>query len=346
MKIVLRLALVAVVAASAVLICYAVRGRLPDNCAGTDTQQCRYDLDALRKTDTNLLIAAGVRYIRPAVTGVTALAVAADDTVLVGSRTGIELLSPDGRSLAHFDTGARVHCLAVTDSGDILAGFGDHIEVFGRDGARKAVWRSPAPGATLTSVAACTGLVFAADCANRVIWRFNLGGELLGRIGDSDDAERKNGFIVPSAFFDVAAGRDGTVWVVNPGAHRLENFTADGRFLSYWGRASMAADGFCGCCNPSHFAINVDGSFVTSEKHIVRVKIYDPAGRLKGIISGQEQWDKEAVGLDLAVDSAGRILVLDPQADVVRVYSMEQADTPAEDAVGRVNAPGYGHKRQ
>jgi hypothetical protein len=64
-----------------------------------------------------------------------------------------------------------------------------------------------------------------------------------------------------------------------------------------------------------------DGSFVTSEKHLVRVKRYDAAGRFTGIISGQDEWGKDVVGLDLAVDSTGRILVLDPSSDSIRMYS-------------------------
>jgi hypothetical protein len=67
-------------------------------------------------------------------------------------------------------------------------------------------------------------------------------------------------------------------------------------------------------------ALAPDGSFVTSEKHLVRVKRYDATGRFAGIISGQREWRKDVVGLDLAVDSKGRILVLDPAADGVRVY--------------------------
>ena len=82
----------------------------------------------------------------------------------------------------------------------------------------------------------------------------------------------------------------------------------------------MGSAGFCGCCNPSNMALTPAGEFITSEKHIVRVKQYDAKGQLKGVISGQDDWTPNAVGLDLAVDSTGRILVLDPTADVIRVY--------------------------
>lgn len=320
MKTVFRLAMVSVGAAALVLLCYTMLRCLPGGISGSNGQ-CRYDLDSLRKADTNQLVAAGIKYVKPAIPGMTSLAVDSSGNIIVGSKTGIEILDTGGARRSRFGVSEPVYCLAVAPGGDILAGLKDHIEVYSSDGIRRAVWKSPDPKADLTSIAVAADRVFAADCVNRIVWSFSLSGERLGRIGDRDKDKRRHGFIVPSAFFDVAVAADGTLWVANPGEHRLEHFTADGRFLGCWGKASMEADGFCGCCNPSNFAIMPDGSFVTSEKHIVRVKIYDAAGIFKGIISGQEQWDKDAVGLDLAVDSKGRVLVLDPQAEVVRIYA-------------------------
>ena len=326
-----------------VLVLSVTSCRKKDNCADVNPN-CRYDLNALKKTDTNLLIKAGVSYIKPAMSNLTALAVDGADSIIVGSRTGIEIIGTNGTRLSRFTVGMPVSCLAAATGadedfvplngpgwdgrfrtrllgGDVFVGQKDHIEVYGQDGTRKAVWKSPDPKTELTSIAVSRQFVYAADCVNRIVWRFSIAGVLLGRVGAKDNDRRKNGFVVPSAFFDVAVSRDGSLLAANPGEHRIEHFTADGTFMASWGRASLEADGFCGCCNPSNFAIMPDGSFVTSEKHIVRVKIYDAAGGFKGIISGQEEWPKEAIGLDLAVDSRGRIFVLDPQADVVRVYT-------------------------
>lgn len=314
------LAVIAAGTAFLVLLFHCLPGRSGEQCPPASAQ-CRYDLSALKKTDTNLLIKAGTSYLKPTMSNLTALAVDGKDNIIVGSRTGIEILGQGGERSSCFPVSEPVNCLAVSPAGDIIAGMKGHIEVYSRDGTRKAVWRSPDSRADFTSIAVSSNFVYAADYVGRAVWQFSPAGELLGRIGDKDGDRRKNGFVVPSAFFDVAVAADGSLWVANPGEHRLEHFTADGRFLSCWGSFSMAADGFCGCCNPSNFAITPDGSFVTSEKHIVRVKIYDAIGGFKGIICGQEAWQKEAVGLDLAVDSQGRILVLDPQTDVVRVYS-------------------------
>jgi hypothetical protein len=71
-------------------------------------------------------------------------------------------------------------------------------------------------------------------------------------------------------------------------------------------------------------AIRRDGSFVTSEKGLVRVKLYTPAGDLVGVVAGSDQFDEGVSGLDLAADSAGRILVLDPVRLEVRVFEVRQ----------------------
>lgn len=290
------------------------------NCSPSN-KECQYDLMAIKKTDTNLLLRTHTQWIKPSLSNLTALVVDRSDRIIVGSLYAIEILSAQGTHITTLPLNEPVRCLTVSAQGDIFAGFNDHIEVFDQAGIRKMVWKSPDPKAMLTSIAVSSTHVFAADCANRIVWRFTLTGEPDGQIGHKDQVQRKEGFVVPSAFFDLALAADGSIWVANPGVHRLDHFTAEGVFLNSWGHFSMDAKGFCGCCNPSNMALMPDGDFITSEKHIVRVKRYDAQGRLRGVISGQEEWPDKAVGLDLAVDSSGRILVLDPTADMIRIYT-------------------------
>lgn len=284
------------------------------------SNDCQYDLAKIKKTDSHLLIRAHLQWIKPSLSNLTALAIDRADRIIVGSMSAIEILDRQGAHLASFALGEPARCLATSAEGDVFAGLNDHVEVYDATGIRKAVWKSPDPKTMLTSIAISTSHVYVADCANRIVWRFTLAGELVGPIGQKDQDQRKSGFVVPSAFFDLAVAADESLWVVNPGLHQLEHFTADGTFLGSWGHFAMEAAGFCGCCNPSNMALTPDGEFITSEKHIVRVKQYDAKGELKGVISGQEDWPDKAVGLDLAVDSTGRILVLDPSADVIRIY--------------------------
>jgi hypothetical protein len=142
----------------------------------------------------------------------------------------------------------------------------------------------------------------------------------LLRIGDKDEKRDIPGFIIPSPFFDVAVDPDGFLWVANTGRHSLENYTLEGDFRTSWGEFSMDIEGFCGCCNPTHFAFLEDGSFVTSEKGIARIKVYNRLGNLVSVVAEPDSFAAGTVGLDLAVDSSQRILVLDPHQKMVRIY--------------------------
>jgi sugar lactone lactonase YvrE len=90
--------------------------------------------------------------------------------------------------------------------------------------------------------------------------------------------------------------------------------------LSAWNKTSMLWDGFSGCCNPSHIAILSDGSFVTSEKGLTRVKVHGANGALKAIVATPEQFEEGTVGLDIAIDSQDRIYIADPERGAIRVF--------------------------
>ncbi len=153
----------------------------------------------------------------------------------------------------------------------------------------------------------------------------------MGRIGRRDGTRGVPGFVVPSAFFDLAVAPDGLLRVANPGRHRVEAYTVDGDFEFSWGRASLDIDGFCGCCNPVNFALLPGGGMVTCEKGLPRVKVYDAHGSFEGVVAGPELFaenrractpdDCRTGGLDVAVDSKGRILVLDQVAGTVRIFT-------------------------
>jgi len=100
----------------------------------------------------------------------------------------------------------------------------------------------------------------------------------------------------------------------------VENYRADGTPVSSWGQASMRVEGFCGCCNPSHLAVRRDGSFITSEKGLVRVKLYGPTGEFRGVVAPPDAFDEGTVGLDLAADADGDVLVLDAVRRQIRVF--------------------------
>jgi len=241
--------------------------------------------------------------------------------------------------------GGTPRCLAVEDK-RLYVGVDDHVVVIDLDmerGEARTAWEPPVSKAVLTSIAVWKDNVFVADAGNRVVWRYDTAGKLLGQVGRKDANKHAPGFVVPSPYFDVAVAPDGLLRIVNPGRHRIETCTLDGDFgAEPWGKAGTAVDRFAGCCNPVNFAILPDGGFVTAEKGLTRVKVYDSDGRFEGVVAGPEQFKQhDAVcsnkggcgwgGLDVAVDSKGRVLVLDPLTRQVRIFIHKDTTTKASD---------------
>ena len=208
----------------------------------------------------------------------------------------------------------------------IYVGVVGHIEVIAFGATEAQAWTSLGENARITSVSVGATNLFVADFGSRVVWRYDLSGRLLGQLGQRDRAKGVSGFVLPSPYFDVVAGDD-AVWAVNPGRQSVEQHQLDGTVSAQWGEASMKLEGFCGCCNPSHLARMADGRFVTSEKGLPRVKLYAADGTFVGLVAGTDAFAKDTVGLDLAVDGDGRILVLDPVAKAVRVFVLKARES-------------------
>jgi DNA-binding beta-propeller fold protein YncE len=194
------------------------------------------------------------------------------------------------------------------------------VDVYSARGQPVAQWLSLGRDALLTSLAVAGTNVFVADAGQRVVWRLDSAGNVLGKIDGK--AGNTAGFVIPSPYFDIAVGPGNELWVVDPGRHNVICYAFDGGRQSQWGRGGSEPEGFCGCCNPSHIAILPNGSFATSEKGLVRVKVYTAKGELTGVLAGPEAFDEEEVGLDLAADSEGRIYVLEPKRNRIRVFEV------------------------
>lgn len=288
------------------------------------TNPFEYNIDDFKKSDPALFHFAEVGRIRPELPHVYGIAVGPDDHIYVSGDESVLVFDTKGILQREIPTAQPVRCLAVDGNRDVYLGTEDHVEVFDRKGVRRSIWASLGQEAIITSIAVSQNHVFAADAGNKVVWKFDKLGERLQRIGDKHEAKDIPGFIIPSPFFDVAVDPDGFLWAANTGRHSLENYTLDGGFRTSWGEFSMEIKGFCGCCNPSHFYILDDGSFVTSEKGIARVKIYNRIGELVSVVAGPDAFIEGTVGLDLAADSSQKIYVLDPLQKLVRIFEKKE----------------------
>ena len=279
-----------------------------------------FEMNALRAGDTLQAKFTEIQQIKPGLKGIHGVATDLSDRIYVAGDRGVEIYDKTGKRENAFPVEGSARCIAVGRDGLIFLGMEDHLEIFSREGKRLQSWKSCGADAFITSLALTGDDIFIADAGNKVVYRYDHSGKLQKRIGEKDPQKKIPGFIIPSPFFDVSVAHDGSLWVVNPGRHSFEKYSAGGDLLSSWGKASMAMDGFCGCCNPTHFAFLSDGSFVTSEKAIERVKVYSPNGDFTCIVATPGSFNEGTKGLDLAVDSKDRIVVLDPERGQVRIF--------------------------
>jgi DNA-binding beta-propeller fold protein YncE len=287
----------------------------PDN-----SNPYKFELDSLRKGDTTKAPYTETLQFKTSLEEIHGIATDATDKIYVSGKDGVEIFSPSGKSENKFKIDGTAQCISLEKDGNLLLGMQDHIEIWSSDGKQLAKWNSLGTDAVITSVASEGNNIFVADAGQKVVYRFDKKGNLLNKIGLKDPATGVPGFIIPSPYFDLGISKDGNLWVVNPGRHSFEKYNFDGKLLTSWGKASMAMEGFCGCCNPSNFALINDSLFVTSEKAIERIKIYNADGSFRCVVATPEQFEEGTKGLDLAVDKQNRILVLDPVKMIVRVF--------------------------
>ncbi len=279
-----------------------------------------YTIENFKHIDEKLLQYSEILQIPLCYQNVSGIAVGPDNTIYVTGDENIMIMNSEGQVQSTISTGETALCLCVDENGDIYLGMPDHIEIYNKEGTKKAQWKSFGDEALITSITASIDYVFVADAGNRIVKKYDKNGNELLRIGEKDESRDIPGCIIPGRFFDVCIDPDGFLWVVNPGRHSLENYTFDGDFRSSWGVYSMDIEGFCGCCNPSHITILDDGRFITSEKGIPRIKLYNRLGVLESVVAGPDQFINGTEGLDLAKDSQGVIYVLDPMKKSVRIF--------------------------
>jgi hypothetical protein len=274
-------------------------------------------LAKLRNVDPKLIGYREIARFPAGVTGPRAVAVEGTHTFVSGFNAVKVFGDGDARGIVLSDT---PNCLAVKD-GTIYVGFNDHVEVYDLAGKRTGAWATLPAGALVTGIAVGASDVYLADSGRRVVVHTDHSGKVLNEIGRADPSRDIPGILLPSPHLNVAVAADGTVWLNNAGRHRMENYSPDGTLERFWGAYGMNVESFIGCCNPSDFALLSDGSFVTAEKGVLRVKHYLSDGRFESFIAPPTAFAPEVTGLKIAAGSDGRIIVIDRGDGTVHVFA-------------------------
>lgn len=257
----------------------------------------------------------------PGLQSLAAIAVDSGDRIYAGGGRKLTVFDAGGTEIRRMEMPAEIRCLALDEDDRLYVGFDHAVHAYDAAGRQMAVFEDIDPDAIITSLAARGNHVFVADAQQRAVMRFTPDGVLQGTIDGRRENGEGTGFVVPSPYFSVTLGQGQTLWIVNPGRHRLEEYNFNGDRIHAWQRnAGLAVDGFSGCCNPSYIARLSDGNLVTSERGLPRVKVYTRRGDFVGVVAAPDRFDRHTAGLDVAVDSNDRILVADSDRVQVRVF--------------------------
>ncbi|MFY9152256.1 MAG: hypothetical protein WAO52_09590 [Prolixibacteraceae bacterium] len=283
-----------------------------------------YNVDEYRKVDSTSILYSETKSFAVNAQEPRGIAVSDQQIIVVTAKT---LLKYDysGKEIFRKELPDSAECLAVAANNEIWVGTRHSVALFDQGGTLLKRWNSFGDRSVITSLAVSGEEVYVADAGNRVVYQCNSNGQVLSRIGEKDDQKGIPGYVIPSPYFDLALDDSGFLWVVNPGRHSFENYNADGSLRTSWGITSFKIEGFSGCCNPAHMAIMNDNSFITSEKGMPRIKLYDQHGVFKGVIASPEMFDLDSsLAPDVAVDAEQRVIALDFERNQVRIFERKQ----------------------
>lgn len=274
-------------------------------------------VETLSKVDSLMIGYSETGRTKIAVDTPTAMHIDAQNRLFIASGKNVYQLDSTGLIVRTIPVESAIESFVTDDAGTFYCAGEDKIVVIDSSGAKMAVWSIGDRHSVLVSIAVDDDHIFTGDAGLKTVWHLNAQGNVIGRIADKDSIRGVDGLIIPSACLDLAIGQGGSLWVVNSGRHRVENYRFNGDLISFWGDAGNGLKEFCGCCNPAHMVILPDGRFVTSEKGILRVKVYDQAGNFESVVAASFKGETSP---EIAVDSYGTIFVLDTYEKAIRQF--------------------------
>lgn len=272
----------------------------------------------MKNMDSTLLGYERIAFFETGMHGLSGIALDTRNRIYVSGQGQVARFTMKGKKTIAFAIDTVSGCIAVSES-RIFVGQGPRVVCYDTAGEPISRMKPLNQDGFITSVAITDEFVFAADAMNKRILKYTREGDFLLQFGKKDSATGARGFVIPSLYFDIAKGDFNDLWVVNPGRLEVENYTFSGTMRTSWGREDFENSGFTGCCNPAHFTVLPDGSFVTYEKGIDRVKVFDPTGRFVSLVAGAGSFKGNAdfqlgrnnLVKDITADENGAIYILD-----------------------------------
>jgi outer membrane protein assembly factor BamB len=179
-----------------------------------------------------------------------------------------------------------------------------------------------------------SGDVYISDLSMRIS-QFTPDGKLVHRWGGPGAGTSQFDFVPAGANANVqgriGVGLDGKVYVSDSDNHRVQVFTADGKFIRQFG---SLGSGFGQFTIPSDVSADAEGNVYVLDDGLMRLTKFSPAGEPIWVVDGSTDPRLDGHGHDAEIDAQGRIVLLNDDKGIVVILSS------AGKVVDSFNAPG------
>ena len=278
-----------------------------------------YDIEAFRQVDEALITFRETKQIRLNVDGPAGIACCGELIWLISSDL-LQAITFSGEEVLRVASAGLPAAITTTPDKGVLVAYNNFVAEYDREGQelRRSTHRDPP--ASFTGVTVSEEHVFVADAGSRQVLVYDRELQLTGSFRGESGVSEVHGLVLPGVCFDLAVDMDDWLWVVNPGIHSIQQYTPGGRLRTQWGDASFATEGFSGCCNPVFLHVMPDGRFLTSEKGLVRIKLYHPSGTFEAVVAPPAAFEGGLNAPALATDGEGNVLALDFDKNMIRFF--------------------------
>ena len=179
-----------------------------------------------------------------------------------------------------------------------------------------------------------SGDVYISDLSMRIT-RLAPDGRVVSRWGGPGSGKGQFDFVPAGANANVmgriGVGPDGKVYVSDSDNHRVQVFTAAGKYITEFGSLGAGLGQFT---IPSDVSADVGGNVYVLDDGLMRLTKFSPTGEPIWMVDGSTDPRLDGHGHDADVDAEGRIVVLNDDRATVVILS------PAGKVVDSFDAPG------
>ncbi len=315
-----RIIIIFILILAAIIVVIMARDVVSDNPGRKAGNPYELEIDTFKWVDPALIRYAEFRQIRLDLEEPRGL-VYRDGRIFLAGDKNLLVISPEGELISSHELPHKPYCITGIDNDLLGIGYKDRFGIYREDGTMVMESDAHSDASVFTAIAVRADRVYIADAGNRRVLIYDRDGNFKNEIRGETGDGTSHGFIVPSPNFHLEIDPGDNLWVANPGVHTLQHYNDQGDVIRSWKASTPKIEGFSGCCNPARFTFLPDGRFVTSEKGIVRIKVYSPAGEFESVVAAPLKFTEDGEAPDLAVDGQGNIIALDVDKRLIRFFN-------------------------